>query len=74
MSVEFVVRINILLYSWNKYDTLFQVQKESCSAEPELQEVCSNRKELDLYKLGLTAERDEPYDTEDLNAVPEGYR
>jgi hypothetical protein len=53
---------------------LFLAQKESSSAEPELQEVCSNRGELDLSKLGLTAKRDEPYDTEDLNAVPEGYK
>ncbi|PNF42465.1 hypothetical protein B7P43_G08745, partial [Cryptotermes secundus] len=55
-------------------DLSYLVQKESSLAEPELQEVCSNRRELDLSKLGLTAKRDEPYDTEDLNTVPEGYK
>jgi hypothetical protein len=50
------------------------VQKESCSTEFKVQEVCCNGKELDLSKLGLTVRRDEPYDTEDLNTVPDGYR
>jgi hypothetical protein len=50
------------------------VRKESCSTEFEVQEIYSNRRELDLSKVGLTARRDEPYDTEDLNTVPDGYR
>jgi hypothetical protein len=52
----------------------FQAQKESHSTECDVQAVCSNRGELDLNRLGLTARRDEPYDTEDLNTVPDGYR
>jgi hypothetical protein len=31
-------------------------------------------KEFDLSKLRLAAKHDEPYDTEDLNTVPDGYR
>jgi hypothetical protein len=50
------------------------VQKESSLAEPELQEGCSNRRELDLSKLELMAKRDEPYDTENLDTLPEGYK
>lgn len=74
MCLEFLIRINILLSNGNKYDNLCLTQKESTSAGPELQELCCNGRELDLSKLELTAKRDEPYDTEDLDTVPEGYK
>jgi hypothetical protein len=63
-----------LLSNGNKCGNFLLVQKESSLAKPELQEGCSNRRELDLSKLELTAKKDEPYDTEDLDTVPEGYK
>jgi hypothetical protein len=42
--------------------------------ESEVHEVCNKGRELDLNKLGLRAKHIEPYDTEDLNTVPDGYR
>ena len=61
-----VMRINLIIF--------FQAQKESSSIELQVQEVCNNMKEFDLSKLRLAAKRDEPYDTENLNTVPDGYR
>ena len=62
----FAVRINVII--------LFQVQKKSNSVELQAQEVYGNMKDFDLSKLRLAAKHDEPYDTEDLNTVPDGYR
>jgi len=62
----YAMRINVVI--------LFHTQKESNSLEVQAQEVCSNMKQFDLSKLRLSAKRDEPYDTENLNTVPGGYR
>lgn len=53
---------------------IFQAQKEYNSVELQVQEVCNNMNEFDLSKLRLMTKHDEPYDTEDLNTVPNGYR
>jgi hypothetical protein len=65
-TLVYAMRINVII--------LFHAQKESNSLEVQAQEVCSNMKEFDLSKLRLAAKRDEPYDTENLNTVPDGYR
>lgn len=65
-TLVYAMRINVII--------LFHAQKESNSLEVQAQEVCSNMKEFDLRKLRLAAKRDEPYDTENLNTVPDGYR
>jgi hypothetical protein len=65
-TLVYARRINVII--------LFHVQKESNSLEDQAQEVCSNMKEFGLSKLRLAAKHDEPYDTENLNTVPDGYR
>jgi hypothetical protein len=63
-TLLYAMRINVII--------LFYTQRESL--EVQAQEECSNMKEFDLSKLRLAAKRDEPYDTENLNTVPDGYR
>lgn len=65
-TLVYAMRINVIIS--------FHAQKESNSLEVQAQEVCSNMTEFDLSKLRLSAKRDEPYDTENLNTVPDGYR
>jgi len=65
-TLVYAMRITVII--------LFHTQKESNSLDVQAQKVCSNMKEFDLSKLRLSAKRDEPYDTENLNTVPDGYR
>ena len=60
--------------SKNKNDPLFLIDNMNEILYNKLIYLFQTRDDFDFDKLHFTSARDEPYDTEDLNTVPGGYR